>query len=90
MEIINKIESDNSLVDYTKEYVELFKSFITSREGNKFRLLNVFICILAKMLFYNSEKLQDKFAEFINDEYFFPSMNILLNMYLVLVFYLRL
>ena len=38
------------------------------------------------MLFYNSEKLQDKFAEFINDEYFFHSMNILLNMYLVLVF----
>ena len=31
MEIINKIESDNSLVDYTKEYVELFKSFITSK-----------------------------------------------------------
>ena len=86
MEIINKIESDNSLVDYTKEYVELFKSFITSKEGNKFRLLNIFICILAKMLFYNSEKLQDKFEDFINDEYFFPNMNILLNMYLVLVF----
>ena len=86
MEIINKIESDNSLVDYTKEYVDLFKSFITSKEGNKLRILNIFICILAKMLFYNSEKLQDKFEDFINDEYFFPNMNILLNMYLVLVF----
>ena len=86
MEIINKIESGNDLVDYTKEYVRLFKSFITSKEGNKFRLLNIFICILAKMLFYNNEKLQDKFEDFINDEYFFPNMNILLNMYLVLVF----
>ena len=86
MEIINKIESDNFLVDYTKEYVELFKSFITSKEGNKYRLLNIFICILAKMLFYNSEKLQDKFEDYINDEHFFPDMNILLNMYLVLVF----
>ena len=86
MEIINKIESDNSLVDYTKEYVELFKSFITSKEGNRFRILNIFVCILAKMLFYNNERVQDKFEDFINDEYFFPYMNILLNMYLVLVF----
>ena len=86
MEIINKIESDNSSIDYTKEYVDLFKSFITSKEGNKFRLLNIFICILAKMLFYSNEKLQDKFEDFINDEFFFPNMNIILNMYLVLVF----
>ena len=86
MEIINKIESDNILVDYTKEYVQLFKSFITSKQGNKFNLLNIFVCILAKMIFYNNEKLQDKFEDFINDEYFFPNMNIILNYYLVLVF----
>jgi len=74
------------MYDYSKEYVELFKSFINSKEGNRFHLLNILLCILTKMLFYNSEGIQDKFEEFINDEDFFPNMNRLLNIYLVLVF----
>ena len=84
--IITKIESDSVMYDYSKEYVELFKSFINSKEGNRFHLLNILLCILTKMLFYNSEGIQDKFEEFINDEDFFPNMNRLLNIYLVLVF----
>ena len=86
MDIITKFENDYLMFDFRKEYVQLFKSFINSKEGNHFHFLKILICILAKMLFYYNEGMQDKFEEFINDEDFFPNMNRLLNMYLVLVF----
>ena len=86
MNIITKVENDYLMFDFRKEYVELFKSFINSKEGNHFYLLKIFICIMDKMLFYYSEGMQDKFEEFINDEDFFPNINRLLNIYLVLVF----
>jgi hypothetical protein len=74
------------MFDFRKEYAELFKAFINSKEGNHFNLLKILLCILTKMFFYYSEGMQDKFEEFINDEDFFPNMNRLLNIYLVLVF----
>ena len=84
MEIIDKIEGD---INYsTQEFIEMFASFINSKKGNNFHLLNILICILTKMLFYNNGKIQNKFENFINDEYFFNNMNIILNYYLVLVF----
>ena len=86
MDIITKVESDSLMFDPRKKYVELFKSFINSKQGNNFHLLNILLCILEKMLFYFSEGMQDKFEDFITDEDFFPNMNRLLNMYLVLVF----
>ena len=86
MDIISKVENDNIMYNFSKEYVELFISFINSKEGNHFHLLNILLCILTKMLFYYNEGFQDKFEEFVNDEDFFPNMNRLLNMYLVLVF----
>ena len=86
MDIITKVENDSLMFDFRKEYVELFQAFINSEESNRFNLLKILLCTLAKMLFYYSEGMQDKFEEFINDEDFFPNMNRLLNMYLVLVF----
>ena len=86
IDIITKVESDSLMFDPRKKYVQVFKSFINSKQGNNFHLLNILLCILAKMLFYFSEGMQDKFEDFINDEDFFPNMNRLLNMYLVLVF----
>ena len=86
IDIITKVETDNFMFDFRKEYAELFKAFINSKEGNHFRLLNILLCILAKMFFYYNEGMQDKFEEFVNDEDFFPNMNRILNIYLVLVF----
>ena len=86
MDIINKVENDSLMFDFRKEYAELFKAFINSKEGNHFNLLKILLCILTKMFFYYSEGMQDKFEEFIYDEDFFPNMNRLLNIYLVLVF----
>ena len=86
MEIITKVENDSLMFDFRKEYAELFKSFINSKEGNHFHNLNILLCILTKMFFYYNEGMQDKFEGFINDEDFFPNMNRLLNIYLVLVF----
>ena len=86
IDIVTKMDSDILLFDYRKEFVGLFKAFINSKEGNHFYYLNILICILTKMLFYYNEGMQDKFEDFINDEDFFPNMNKLLNMYLVLTF----
>ena len=86
MDILTKIAGDNLMFDPRGKYVQLFKSFINSKQGNNYHLLNIFLCILTKMLFYYSEGMQDKFEDFINDEDFFPNMNRLLNIYLVLVF----
>jgi hypothetical protein len=74
------------MFDFNEKYVDFFKAYINSKEANNFHLLNKHLCILTKMLFYNSEGLQDKFVKCINDEDFFPNMNRLLNIYLVLVF----
>jgi hypothetical protein len=79
MDILTKLQTDNFMFDPRKEYVQLFKSFINSNQGNNLHLLNIFICILTKMLFYYSEGMQDKFEDFINDEDFFPNMNRILN-----------
>jgi len=86
MDILTKIVNDNVMFDFNEKYVDFFKAYINSKEANNFHLLNKHLCILTKMLFYNSEGLQDKFKECINDEDFFPNMNRLLNIYLVLVF----
>ena len=86
MDIITKVITDSIMFDFNKIFCDLFKSFIISKEGNKFHLLNIFLCTLTKMLFYYSEGLQDKFEDFINDHDFFPNLNRLLNIYLVLVF----
>ena len=86
MDIITKVQGDSLMCDQRKKYAELFKSFINSKQGNNFHLLNIFLCIITKMLFYNSEDMQDKFEDFISDEDFFPNLNRLLNIYLVLVF----
>ena len=86
MDILTKIVNDNAMFDFNEKYVDFFKSYINSKEANNFHLLNKHLCILTKMLFYNSEGLQDKFVKCINDEDFFPNMNRLLNIYLVLVF----
>ena len=86
MDILTKIVNDNAMYDFNKKYVEFFMAYINSKEANNFHLLNKHLCTLTKMLFYNSEGLQDKFGQCINDEDFFPNMNRLLNIYLVLVF----
>ena len=86
MDILTKIINGNAMFDFNKTFVEFFKAFIDSKEGNNFHLLNILLCILTKMLFYNSEGLQDKFEDFINEQDFFPNMNRLLNIYIVLVF----
>ena len=85
MDIITKIINDDAIFDFNKTFVDLFKNFINSKEGNHFHILKLLVCILAKMFFYYNEGMQDKLVDFINDKEFFPNMNKLLNIYLVLV-----
>jgi hypothetical protein len=83
MDIITKVINDNAMFDFNKTFVDLFKNFINSKEGNHFHLLKILICILDKMLFYYNEEMQDKLEDLINDKDFFTNINKLLNIYLV-------
>ena len=85
MDILTNVLNDNNIFDFNKTFVDLFKNFINSKEGNHFHLLKLLVCILAKMFFYYNEGMQDKLEDYINDKDFFTNLNKLLNIYLVLV-----
>jgi hypothetical protein len=86
LDVITSTSGENFFYDFRKKYINYFLSFINSIEGNHLHKLEINLCILTKMMFYNSEGMQNKFEKIVKDQYFFPNLNNILNKYMVLVF----
>ena len=84
LDIITTTSGENILFDFRKQYIDYFLSFINSIEGNHLHKLEINLCILTKMMFYDSEGMQNKFTNIIKDQVFFPNLNNVLNKYMVL------
>ena len=86
LDVITSASGENFVFDFRKKYIDYFLSFINSIEGNHLHKLEINLCILTKMMFYDSEGMQNKFTNILKDEDFFPNLNKLLNKFMVLVF----
>ena len=82
LDVITKISDEN---DFRKKYIFYFLSFLNSNEGNDLVKLEINLCILTKMMFYDSEGMQSNFLDIKNDN-FFLNLNLDINKYSVLVF----
>ena len=82
LDVITKISDEN---DFRKKYIFYFLSFLNSNEGNDLVKLEINLCILTKMMFYDSEGMQSNFLD-IKNNYFFLNLNLDINKYSVLVF----
>ena len=79
--------SEESIInDYRQKFVDFFNAFLNSIEGNNATRLEILLCIITRMCFYDSENMQEKFENFVYDENFFPNLNKLINYYIVLSF----
>ena len=85
LDVITSTSEENFNLDFRKIYIDYFLSFINSIEGNQLHKLEINLCILTKMMFYDSEGMQPKFTIILKDQYFFPNINNTLNKYMVLV-----
>ncbi len=86
LDVITSTSGENFVYDFRRIYINYFLSFLNSIEGNHLHKLEINLCILTKMMFYDSEGMQNKFANIIKDQDFFPNLNKILNKYMVLVF----
>ena len=84
LEVITSASGENFLYDFRAQYINYFLSFINSVEGNHLHKLEINLCILTKMMFYDSEGMQTKFSNIVKDDYFFPNISNILNKYMVL------
>ena len=85
LEVITSTSEENFNLDFRKIYIDYFLAFINSIEGNQLHKLEINLCVLTKMMFYDSEGMQTKFSNIARDQYFFPNLNNTLNKYMVLV-----
>ena len=76
-------ESTNKKIDYSVKYVNLFKSFINSKESGNLTDYRTLLCIMVKLLLYDGEHIQKLFKEFVYDKYFFNNLNRELNYHIV-------
>ena len=86
LDVITGSSGENFLFDFRKKYINYFLSFLNSIEGNHLHKLEINLCILTKMMFYDSEGMQNKLSNILNNQDFFPNLNAILNKYMVLVF----
>ena len=84
LSVISTISNETIVVDYRQKIVDYFHSFLNSIEGNTSSKLEVLLCIITKMLFYDGDEMQTRFESLINDKFFFPNFNKLLNQNIVL------
>ena len=84
--VISSISNESIVVDYRQKIVDYFHSFLNSNEGNITSKLECLLCVIVKMLFYDGDGMQGKFECFIDDRYFFPNFNKLLNQNIVKTF----
>ena len=85
---ILSFESINKKIDFGNKYVNLFQSFINSTQSNEYENYRTLLCIMTKILFYDSEHIQNLFNDMIYDKFFFKNLNQKLNYVIVLCIYL--
>ncbi len=85
LNLMTNISEDNHINNYRAKYIEYFLSFMNSSGKDNIRRLEINLCILTKLMFYDSEEMQNIFSTIKND-YFFLNLNYNLNKYSVLVF----
>ena len=73
----------NKKIDYSLKYVNLFKSFINSIVSSNLANYRTLLCIMVKLLLYDSEHIQSLFKELCYDKYFFNNLNRELNYHIV-------
>ena len=76
-------DSIDKKFDFGLNFTQLFESFINSTESNNLKNYRTLLCIMNKMLFYDSSHIQALFREMIVDKYFFNNMHRELNYYIV-------
>ena len=86
IDTLTSYSEESLLFNYRQKFVGYFNAFLNSMEGNCSSRLEILICIITRMCFYDSENMQEKFEDYVNDDYFFPNLNKLINYYIVLSF----
>ena len=86
IDTLKSYSEESLLFNYREKYVDYFNAFLNSIEGNCSSRLEILICIITRMCFYDSENMQEKFEKYVHDDYFFPNLNKLINYYIVLSF----
>ena len=76
-------ESTNKKIDYGTKYVNLFRSFINSKESSNLANYRTLLCIMVKLLLYDGEHIQELFKELCYNKYFFKNLNRELNYHIV-------
>ena len=76
-------DSIDKKFDFGLNFTQLFESFINSTESNNLNNYRTLLCIMNKMLFYDSSHIQALFREMIVDKYFFNNIHRELNYYIV-------
>ena len=86
IDTLTSYSEESLLINYRQKFVDYFNAFLNSIEGNNSTRLEILICIITRMCFYDSENMQEKFEDYVHDENFFPNLNKLINYYIVLSF----
>ena len=86
IDTLTSYSEESLLFNYREKFVDYFNAFLNSIEGNCSSRLEILICIITRMLFYDSEKMQERFVKYVYDDNFFPNLNKLINYYIVLSF----
>ena len=86
IDTLTSYSEESLLINYRQKFVDYFNAFLNSEEGNNSTRLEILICIITRMCFYDSENMQEKFENYVYDQNFFPNLNKLINYYIVLSF----
>ena len=76
-------EATNKKIDFSANYVHLFKSFINSTESTNLTAYRTLLCIMVKLLLYDTKHIQYLFRDLSYDRYFFKNLNRELNYHIV-------
>ena len=80
---ISSGKSTNMKVDYAKKFVKMFESYINSLESRNLTYYKTFLCIMDKLLLYDSQHVQGLIKELSSDLYFFKNLNREINNHIV-------
>ena len=80
---ISSGKSSTRNIDYAEKFVNMFKSYINSVDSRNLTYYRTFLCIMDKLLLYDSEHVQNLIQELAYDKYFFRNLNRELNNHIV-------
>ena len=86
IDTLTSYSEESLVINYRQKFVDYFNAFLNSVEGNNSTRLEILICIITRMCFYDNENMQKRFKEYVYDQDFFPNLNKLINYYIVLSF----